>query len=838
MKTGDRRPPSGQRPDWPESFKVIDGWSSKLEMELDNLERGFGMRLLNLFRLAKDRGPFSMLKLVSARLFGRGTIPCAVLETPRRYLSLIRGTVWQNLNGQPGEIRIEEFAARIAEPDVAGVFILGSRMMGWFETFKQRHHHVAEHLMRNGWIVVCAMNPQHPLDVTRRVRRVGERLFLVNFDDPDSRHDVLMAVAANAKSRVFFHLVGTEPGTSVEEIRALQECGVTIYYEYFDALSKEIFPGLSDFQLRRHAALFRDPKVLVCATAKKLFDDVAAFRTENVFLSRNAVTLEDWDYSPERDGIPSEMEEVVASKRPVIGFYGSFAPWLDYAALRKLAETRPGYEIVMIGYDYEWGKGAFAKSRIADLPNVHIVPAQKYKDLKKFSHWFDVGILPFRIYPLTEAVSPVKIFEYMAQGLPVVAAALPECKLYKSVLPFEDADGFIAQIDRALRLKDDPEYQRQLKADAEANTWRARGEQILSVLEKVPEPFPKRDGSPLLTIGVPLYNMEKFLGNCLDSLLPKRVASEPGWIQVVVVNDGSTDGSLELARGYERKFPGVVEVVDKENGGHGSCINAAVARAKGKYFKLVDSDDWLDPMELLRHLRHLETADADLVVCDYRQVYEDEHRNVVSWNGRLSPGARPAEEVLEALCRHYDHLSYLHMHALTWKTEMLRDVRITERSFYVDQEYITFPMRRCRSIDYQPLCLYQYRLGRPGQSVDTAVVKRRSGQNLAIWRNLCRLHDSLDTRESVFRSYLEGVLYNQSWFYLTHTDSEEGFNEVFFWWKSLGKTTRHPFERLLKRDFTDCFAKRDERIEAVRRLSAGPAGKLVRVLRRLAGVSN
>ena len=344
-------------------------------------------------------------------------------------------------------------------------------------------------------------------------------------------------------------------------------------------------------------------------------------------------------------------------------------------------------------------------------------------------------------------------------------------------------------------------------------------------------------GGGRLSVIMPVYN--------LAETIEANIAQTAGLFEshnlraeLVPVDDGSTDGSLELARGYERKFPGVVEVVDKENGGHGSCINAAVARAKGKYFKLVDSDDWLDPMELLRHLRHLETADADLVVCDYRQVYEDEHRNVVSWNGRLSPGARPAEEVLEALCRHYDHLSYLHMHALTWKTEMLRDVRITERSFYVDQEYITFPMRRCRSIDYQPLCLYQYRLGRPGQSVDTAVVKRRSGQNLAIWRNLCRLHDSLDTRESVFRSYLEGVLYNQSWFYLTHTDSEEGFNEVFFWWKSLGKTTRHPFERLLKRDFTDCFAKRDERIEAVRRLSAGPAGKLVRVLRRLAGVSN
>lgn len=339
----------------------------------------------------------------------------------------------------------------------------------------------------------------------------------------------------------------------------------------------------------------------------------------------------------------------------------------------------------------------------------------------------------------------------------------------------------------------------------------------------------------ILTIGVPLYNMEKLLGSCLDSLLPKGIASEPGWIQVVVVNDGSTDGSLELARSYERRFPGIVEVVDKENGGHGSCINAAVSRARGKYFKLVDSDDWLDPTELLRHLRRLESCDADLVVCDYRQVYEDGRRNVVSWNGRLSPGTRPAGEVLEALCRRHDHLAYLHMHALTWKTERLRDVRITERSFYVDQEYISFPMRRCRSIEYQPLCLYQYRLGRPGQSVDAAVVKHRIGQNLAIWRNLRRLHDSLSPEEACFRRYLEVILYNQSWFYLRNTDSAEGFDEMFAWWRSLGRTTAHPFARLLKRDFTDRFESRDKRVEAVEWLAAGIPGRLMRAFRRLTG---
>ena len=340
---------------------------------------------------------------------------------------------------------------------------------------------------------------------------------------------------------------------------------------------------------------------------------------------------------------------------------------------------------------------------------------------------------------------------------------------------------------------------------------------------------------PILSIGIPLYNMEKLLGDCLDSLLPKRVASEPGWVQVVVVNDGSTDGSLELARSYERRFPGSVEVVDKENGGHGSCINAAVARAKGKYFKLVDSDDWLDPTELLRHLHHLESCDADLVVCDYRQVHEDGRRNEVSWKGRLKAGVRPSETVWKELSRNRDPLGYLHMHALTWRTELLRDVRITEHSFYVDQEYAAFPMRLCRTVDYEPICLYQYRLGRQGQSMDNAVLRKRCGQIFTVWKRLCRLHDSLSSEEEGFREYLEVLLYHQSRVYLRNTDSAEGFDEVFAWWRSLGRTTAHPFVRLLKRDFTDRYESRDKRAEMVERLVAGLPGRLMRAFRRLAG---
>ena len=122
----------------------------------------------------------------------------------------------------------------------------------------------------------------------------------------------------------------------------------------------------------------------------------------------------------------------------------------------------------------------------------------------------------------------------------------------------------------------------------------------------------------VLTILVPVYNTEKYIRRCLASLLGPEVLES---IEVLVINDGSKDHSSEIAREYVEKYPDTVVLVDKENGGHGSTINAGVERAKGKYFRVLDSDDWFNTVEFVEYVNRLQSEDADLVVTDYRKEH-------------------------------------------------------------------------------------------------------------------------------------------------------------------------------------------------------------------------
>lgn len=316
---------------------------------------------------------------------------------------------------------------------------------------------------------------------------------------------------------------------------------------------------------------------------------------------------------------------------------------------------------------------------------------------------------------------------------------------------------------------------------------------------------------PILTVGVPLYNMERYLTECLDSMI--SVSNVPEGLEIIVVNDGSTDSSIEIARKYEKRFPGVVRVVDKPNGGHGSCINTASKLARGRYFKLLDSDDWLDSKALKSHLEKLSGSNADVVVTDYMERYEDGKERLVSFSDFFKSGyLNSAEKVYEAFSRTTGARSYLQMHSLTYRTELLHGIKITEHSFYVDLEYISFPLRCCRSFEFQPICLYQYRLGRTGQSVDPAIQKKRIGQVYNVISNLFAFYDSLDREQIALRHYLEGLLEDQCWGYLARTDNADGFAYVQSWWRTHEQGLLHPFARILRRDFTEDFSRRNNRM--------------------------
>lgn len=237
--------------------------------------------------------------------------------------------------------------------------------------------------------------------------------------------------------------------------------------------------------------------------------------------------------------------------------------------------------------------------------------------------------------------------------------------------------------------------------------------------------------SPLLSVVVPAYNAESYLARALDSLI--GFGSD---VEVLVVDDGSTDGTAALARTYVDRFPGEVVLLQKPNGGHGSAINRGLEHARGAYLKVVDADDWLDRAALLRVLATLrehvgDGCPLDLLVTNF--VYEKvgkRTKRAVRYTGAL-----PRGRVLTwDRTRRFAKRQYLMMHALTYRTAVLREVglRLPEHTFYVDNLYALVPLHRVETLYYLDVDLYRYYIGRPDQSVHEAVMLRRLDQQLRV----------------------------------------------------------------------------------------------------------
>lgn len=201
--------------------------------------------------------------------------------------------------------------------------------------------------------------------------------------------------------------------------------------------------------------------------------------------------------------------------------------------------------------------------------------------------------------------------------------------------------------------------------------------------------------------------MEKYLSNCIDSIL---AVEEKDKTEIIIVNDGSKDASLSIAKNYEKEYPNIVKVVDKENGGYGSTINSGIKKATGRYFKVVDSDDWVNTKDLNALIAQLETENVDMIVSDYTCVYENDGKSVLMKNGEFEPFF--TMDIDDKTLKHR-----LSMHMCFFRTELIENIKLLENCFYVDTEYVAFCVTKCKNFKYIPLNIYQYRLGRVGQSV-------------------------------------------------------------------------------------------------------------------------
>ena len=237
----------------------------------------------------------------------------------------------------------------------------------------------------------------------------------------------------------------------------------------------------------------------------------------------------------------------------------------------------------------------------------------------------------------------------------------------------------------------------------------------------------------LLTVAVPCYNSQEYMRTALESILPAGDKAE-----VLIVDDGSTDGTAAIAAEYAGRYPDTVRVIRQENGGHGAAVNTGLREARGLFFRVVDSDDWLDRDALLKLMAVLEEMHrkgeyADLVLTNY--IYDHgEHgkRKLIHYRGTVPAGRMITWDEVE----HFPMGSYILMHAATYRTGLLRDsgLELPGHTFYVDNIFVYVPMALTERLYYLDADLYHYILGRPDQSVNEAVMTKRIRQQLRINR--------------------------------------------------------------------------------------------------------
>ena len=247
------------------------------------------------------------------------------------------------------------------------------------------------------------------------------------------------------------------------------------------------------------------------------------------------------------------------------------------------------------------------------------------------------------------------------------------------------------------------------------------------------------------------------MAHAIESILP---GGED--VEIIIVNDGSKDDTLKIAREYEGKYPDIVRVVDKENGGHGDAVTAGLTHASGSYFKVVDSDDWVDEESLHKILALLrrfqdEGEEIDMLVSNY--VYEKvgvEHKKCIHYRNVL-----PQDEIFHWQdIGHFRIDQYILMHSVIYRTDLLKltQLRLPKHTFYVDNIYVYYPLPHVRKMYYLDVDFYRYYIGREDQSVNEKVMISRVDQQIYVTKTMIDMYDLNKISSKKLKNYMINYL--------------------------------------------------------------------------------
>ena len=258
-----------------------------------------------------------------------------------------------------------------------------------------------------------------------------------------------------------------------------------------------------------------------------------------------------------------------------------------------------------------------------------------------------------------------------------------------------------------------------------------------------------------ITFAVPCYNSENYMRRCVDSLL---IGGKD--VEIILIDDGSSDRTAQIADEYEIEYPDIVRVVHKENGGHGSGVNKGLELANGIYYKVVDSDDWFDKesyQKLLVKLKAFTGERPDLIVCNYVYDHLDEGIKKSMDYKNVFP--------IEKQCT-WDEIGkfyptqYLIMHSLMFQTKVLREseVKLPEHTFYVDNLFAFEPLPYVKNMYYLDVNFYRYFIGRDDQSVNEKVMIKRIDQQIRVNKLMVNAYINCKSTNKHLKKYMFSYL--------------------------------------------------------------------------------
>lgn len=301
-----------------------------------------------------------------------------------------------------------------------------------------------------------------------------------------------------------------------------------------------------------------------------------------------------------------------------------------------------------------------------------------------------------------------------------------------------------------------------------------------------------------ISFAIPCYNSQEYMAHAIESIL---VGGED--VEIIVVNDGSKDQTSKIGHEYAEKYPDIVRVIDKENGGHGDAVNYGLENAQGKYFKVVDSDDWVDAESLQKILKVLKdfekkNQEVDMLIANY--VYEKEgaaHKKVIHYRNVL-----PQDTIFkwsEVGRFHIDQ--YILMHSVIYRTDMLKlcQLKLPKHTFYVDNIYVYYPLPHVRKMYYMDTDFYRYFIGREDQSVNEKVMIKRIDQQLFVTRTMIDMYRMKQISNKKLRAYMEkylAIMMTVSSILCIRSKNPENLEKKKELWKYLRQKDKKTFVRI------------------------------------------